>query len=71
MPVSPHSFAAAFVPLRLGPGDWQLVALALALLILALLVGLAVWHVWRKRYAAGRPPHRWSRDRDEHLKLAL
>ena len=71
LPASPHSFAAAFVPLRLGPGDWQLVALALALLVLALLVGLAVGHVWRKRYAAGRPPHRWSRDRDEHLKLAL
>lgn len=61
----------AFAPLRLGPGEWQLVALVLAVLILTLLAGVAFWQAWRSRYAGGRMPSRWARDRDEHLKLAL
>ena len=71
LPVIPYPPAVAFAPLRLRPGDWQLVALVLAVLVLALLIGMVIWHVWRNRYARTRAGSRWSWDRDEHLKLAL
>lgn len=73
LPVTPNPFAVAFAPLHLGSGEWQLVALVLAVLTLVCLASLAGWYYWRGRRtptaAASRTKLLW--ERDEHLKLAL
>ena len=71
LPASLHPQAVAFAPLRLGPGEWQLVTLVLAVLLLALVAGMAAWHYWRRHNSRRGSASRWNWDREEHLKLAL